>query len=126
MSLNMNHYSEEFIQSQKEALLKEQTRLEQELKEVAVYNEDTKQYHPKFEEFNPGDVEDESEVGDEATTLGENTAVASELIKLLTEIKSALSDIELGKYGFCENCSEYIPEDRLRAYPAAKTCIKCE
>lgn len=122
----MSHFSEEFIQSQKEALLKEQTRLEQELKEVAVYNEDTEQYHPKFEEFNKGDVEDESEVGDEATTLGENTAVANELIKLLTEIKSALSDIETGKYGFCENCSEYIPEERLMAYPAAKTCIKCE
>ncbi|MFH1088721.1 MAG: TraR/DksA C4-type zinc finger protein [Patescibacteria group bacterium] len=121
----MSHYSEEFIQSQKSALLKEQDRIEQELKEIAVYDANTDQYHPKFEEFNKGDAEDAEEAGDEATTLGENTAVADEFVHSLTEVKSALVDIESGKYGFCENCAEYISEDRLKAYPAAKTCVKC-
>ncbi|HCR42023.1 TPA: hypothetical protein DIV45_01500 [Patescibacteria group bacterium] len=122
----MSHYSDEFIQSQKAALQKEQARLEEELKAVAVYDVETGQYKPKFEEFNPGDVEDSDEDSDEATTLGENTAVADELIRSLAEIKTALRDIEQDKYGFCENCGEYISEDRLAAYPAAKTCIKCE
>ncbi|MBU1092816.1 TraR/DksA C4-type zinc finger protein [Patescibacteria group bacterium] len=122
----MSNYSEEFIQSQKEALLKEQIRLEQELKNVAVYDANTGQYRPKFEEFNKGDVEDIEEAGDEATTFGENTAVSDELVRSLTEVKSALVDIESDQYGFCENCNEYIPGDRLQAYPAAKTCINCK
>lgn len=122
----MGHYSEAFIQSQKEALLKEQARLEHELQAVATYDASEGQYRPKFEEFNKGDVEDAEEASDEVTTFGENTAVSDKLVRSLTEVKSALTDIESDKYGFCENCGGYITEERLQAYPAAKTCIKCE
>jgi len=121
-----DHYSPEFISSQQAALLKEKERLETALKEVAVWNADQGQYIPKYEEFNPGDVEDSDEASDETTNFGENTAMANTLIQTFHEVTGALQDIDSGKYGYCENCGEYISEERLQSYPAAKTCIKCE
>ena len=121
-----DHYSPEFMSLQEEALLKEKARIEKELEAVAVYDPAQGRYVPKFEEFNAGDAEDAEEASDEATTLGENTAVADNLVKSLEEVKRALQDTAAGRYGFCENCGEYISEERLKAYPAAKTCTKCE
>jgi len=121
-----DHYSPEFISTQRESLIKERDRLKEDLKNVAIYDESQGRYIPKYEEFNAGDVEDNAEAADETTVFGENIAVADGLIQSLTEVESALKDIDAGNYGYCENCKEHIPEDRLRAYPAAKTCIKCE
>ncbi|MFA5967504.1 MAG: TraR/DksA family transcriptional regulator [Patescibacteria group bacterium] len=121
-----DHYSPEFISAQREALLKEKERLEREIKDVAFFDESQGRYVPKYEETSPGETESTDEASDETTTFGENTAMADSLIKSLNEVLSALKDIEANKYGYCENCGEYISEDRLQAYPAAKTCIKCE
>ena len=121
-----DHYSPEFIAAQREALCKEKAKLEEEIKEVAVYDEKEGRYIPKYEEFNAGDAEEADEAGAETTHFVENTATADSLIQSLNEIVSAMKDIDEGRYGYCENCREYIPEDRLKVYPAAKTCIKCE
>jgi len=121
-----DHYSSEFIAVQREALIKEKARLETELKEVATYDLDQDKYTPNFEELNPGDAEDIEEAGEETTALVENTATADTLIQSLNEVLSAIKDMEAGHYGWCENCREYIPEERLKVYPAAKTCIKCQ
>jgi len=121
-----DHYNPEFINVQREALLKEKAKLEEEIKGVATYDESEGRYHPNFEELNAGDSEDIEEAGEETTTFVENTATADSLIQSLNEVLSALKDMEAGKYGYCENCGEYISEERLRIYPAAKTCIKCE
>jgi len=43
----------------------------------------------------------------------------------LSEISAALSRIEDGRYGICVRCEESIPEARLRANPAAATCVAC-
>lgn len=122
----MSHYSPEFINAQKESLIKERDRLKEDLKNVATYDEEQGRYMPKFEEFNAGDVEDNAEAEDEETVFGENTAVMEGLVKSLDEVETALKDIDAEKYGYCENCGEYISEERLKAYPAAKTCINCE
>lgn len=121
-----DHYSPEFINAQREVLLKEKAKLEEEIKDVATYDENEGRYHPKYEEFNAGDAEDEAEAVDETVNFVQNTATADSLIQSLNEVLSALKDIDNGKYGSCENCGEYISEERLRAYPAAKTCVKCK
>ncbi|MDO5554618.1 MAG: TraR/DksA C4-type zinc finger protein [Planctomycetia bacterium] len=41
------------------------------------------------------------------------------------EIDDALSRIEDGTYGVCENCGSRIPKARLEALPYAAVCIKC-
>lgn len=121
-----DHYSPEFIATQREALLKKKAKLEEDIKVVATYDEASGEYVPKFEETDAGDSEDTDEASDETTTLIENTATADSLLQSLKETLGALADIEAGRYGYCENCNGYIQEERLRAYPAAKTCIKCE
>ncbi len=44
----------------------------------------------------------------------------------LKEIEEALERIRLGEYGFCEECGEPIPEQRLKLFPAAPLCVRCQ
>ncbi|MFH0959821.1 MAG: TraR/DksA C4-type zinc finger protein [Pseudomonadota bacterium] len=44
----------------------------------------------------------------------------------LKEIEDALERIRLGDYGLCEECGEPIPEQRLRLFPAAPLCVRCQ
>ncbi|MGC8605608.1 MAG: TraR/DksA family transcriptional regulator [Desulfomonilaceae bacterium] len=44
----------------------------------------------------------------------------------LKEIEDALERIRLGEYGLCEDCGEPIPEQRLRLFPAARLCVRCQ
>lgn len=46
--------------------------------------------------------------------------------KQLKEIEEALERIKLGEYGICEECGEPIPEQRLRLFPAARLCVRCQ
>jgi DnaK suppressor protein len=46
--------------------------------------------------------------------------------KQIKEIEEALERIKLGEYGSCEECGEPIPEQRLRLFPAAKLCVRCQ
>jgi DnaK suppressor protein len=44
----------------------------------------------------------------------------------LKEIEDALERLKLGDYGSCEDCGEPIPEQRLRLFPAARLCVRCQ
>ena len=44
----------------------------------------------------------------------------------LQAINLALEKIKKGKYGKCEECKKNIKEERLKIYPAAKLCSKCQ
>lgn len=44
----------------------------------------------------------------------------------LKHIKEALMRIELGGYGFCEECGNPIRFERLRAMPFAQLCRACQ
>lgn len=48
---------------------------------------------------------------------------ASETLRMLEEIESALDRIDGGRYGMCEVCGDPIEEDRLEANPFLKVCI---
>ena len=43
----------------------------------------------------------------------------------LTEIDAALDRLAAGGYGVCERCGDPIPDARLDARPAARTCVAC-
>jgi RNA polymerase-binding transcription factor DksA len=43
----------------------------------------------------------------------------------LVDIGSAIEKIKKGTYGKCEKCGKEISEERLKAYPEAKTCNEC-
>lgn len=44
----------------------------------------------------------------------------------LKEIEDALDRLRHGEYGQCEDCGETIPEQRLKLFPAARLCVKCQ
>lgn len=46
--------------------------------------------------------------------------------KLINKIKDALSRIEAGNFGICEDCGEEISDARLRARPVTTQCIDCK
>jgi DnaK suppressor protein len=45
---------------------------------------------------------------------------------LIGKIKDALTRIEDGTYGVCEECEEEISEARLKARPMTTLCIECK
>ena len=56
---------------------------------------------------------------------GELEALAGTLTDTLREFDDALSKLDAGTYGRCEECEGPITEARLEAMPAARLCITC-
>ena len=56
---------------------------------------------------------------------GEVDALVGSLRDTLSDIDEALTKLDDGTYGICENCSRPIGEPRLEAMPAARLCIAC-
>jgi DnaK suppressor protein len=54
---------------------------------------------------------------------GEVDALAGSLRDTLSDIDEALSKLDNGTYGICEECGQPIGEARLEAMPAARLCI---
>jgi len=46
--------------------------------------------------------------------------------KLINKIKEALSKIDTGEFGICEECGDEISEARLKARPVTTLCINCK
>lgn len=46
--------------------------------------------------------------------------------KLIVKIKEALTRIDDGSYGKCEECGEHISRERLEARPVTTLCIDCK
>lgn len=105
----------------KEALLKEKSELEDGLSRIAKPTDTKGDYQTSFENIGT-DREDNTTEVEEYT---DNLPVEKTLEKKLHDIMSALKRIEDGSYGSCANCNQEIPVERLRANPAATTCIKC-
>ena len=43
----------------------------------------------------------------------------------LREVQQALARVDAGTYGYCTACGKGIPLERLRALPAAASCVAC-
>lgn len=46
--------------------------------------------------------------------------------RLLAEARKAMKRLELGDYGYCEECGEFIGLARLKAQPSATLCVSCK
>ena len=112
----------EIVEELKNKLLQEKARLEEELGVIGKPTDKEGDYETKFDDIGRGKEDNASEVEEYA----ENVAVEDNLEKQLKEVSDALKRIEKGAYGICENCGQEIDVERLRAYPAARTCIKCK
>ncbi|OGG69119.1 hypothetical protein A3F27_03360 [Candidatus Kaiserbacteria bacterium RIFCSPHIGHO2_12_FULL_53_13] len=70
-----------------------------------------------------GEEPDPNDAADQMEELATNVPLVEELEKRHKEITHALQKMENGSYGACEVCGEAISTERLRANPAAQTCI---
>jgi len=114
-------FDKEFLTKIKKQLEEEKERLESELNTLARPTATPGEYETKFDEIGNDADENASEIEEYA----DNLAIENNLETQLKEVCSALEKIANGGYGFCENCQQKINPERLLAYPAAKTCIKC-
>ena len=106
----------------KSQLLEEKEELEKSLSRIArPVDKKEGDYETSFDDIG-SDREDNAT---EVEQYSDNISVESALEKNLQEIIEALSRMEKGTYGTCENCQKEIPLARLEANPAAKTCIEC-
>lgn len=53
-----------------------------------------------------------------------NLAIIDQHIDALRETEQALQRMDMGRYGYCEECGKPIGYERLQAYPAATRCIE--
>ena len=107
----------------KNLLLEEKARIEGEMTGIAHKNPDIAgDWEPSAPDLN-NPTADPNDVADSMETFEENAAIEVELEARLLEVTSALARIEIGTYGVCGICKEPIEEARLRANPAASTCI---
>ena len=66
---------------------------------------------------------------DVATDLFEHElaiGLSHKVRRQLVEVNEALARIGAGTYGVCEDCREKIDEERLRALPRARRCLRCQ
>lgn len=80
---------------------------------------------PKMGVNDTGNVSGE-QAADEVEEYGNRLSLEHSLELHLKEINEALERIKKGTYGKCQNCNKEIEIERLKAYPAAKLCLKCE
>ena len=74
-----------------------------------------------------GDVpfdENFADSGQVAAEQGEHRAIVGHIQDALRDVNLAISKLDEGTYGKCEECGEEIAEARLEAMPAARYCIK--
>lgn len=62
----------------------------------------------------------------ELETMEVDTTISASEEQLARKIKHALTRIEAGDYGCCEECGGEIPAARLEAKPSVSLCIDCQ
>ena len=53
-------------------------------------------------------------------------AIKQALDRSMIQIRKAMSQIKIGKYGLCERCGKFIDPDRLMIMPESTLCVVCE
>jgi DnaK suppressor protein len=84
--------------------------------------------HAGFVEASLNSNADDEHDPEGATIAFERSQVATlarQLAHQLAELDAAQQRVEDGTYGGCERCGAPIPEGRLEARPAARTCVAC-
>ena len=111
------------LEELKSQLLLEKEELEKNLNRIArPVNTKEGDYETTFDELGT----DREDNATEVDQYSDNLPVENTLEKKLQETIDALERIEKGTYGICEKCQKEINVERLRANPAARTCIECK
>ena len=117
-----------FLDEMKAKLEAEQAELTQELDSVSspdVGDHVPGDRDPKFPNYGDDNLGENTESPAEIAAYAANVDVTGRLEAKQTAVQAALQRIADGAYGTCSRCGNAIPEDRLRAEPAAAVCMQC-
>jgi len=115
--------NKETIEQLQQTLEQEKERLEKELSGFATPDEKMKyNWNTKYPSKERGNKEEEA---DEAGEYENLLSLEENLELKLKNVLVALEKIEKGSYGTCEKCGKEVEEERLKVYPEARLCIKC-
>ncbi|MDD4989827.1 MAG: TraR/DksA family transcriptional regulator [Candidatus Pacebacteria bacterium] len=121
----MNKLNKKFIEEQKEALLEEKKKVEGRLSSFATESKEHEgEWASNMPDFDKGtSLEEEA---DEVEEFGMRLALEKSMEDQLKAIDLALEKIKKGTYGVCDKCGKEIPQGRLKAYPQASYCQRCQ
>jgi len=125
MAKNKANIDKKTLDELKKSLMDKRKEIQEQLSAFAKKNANIKDdYKTEFPHI--GDEEDEN--ADEVIMYQDNLGVEHKLEEDILAVNEALKRIEDGTYGICYNCGEpkTIEIDRLKAFPEAKTCLKCD
>lgn len=54
------------------------------------------------------------------------SAIRNAIDRSIIQVRKALSQIKVGRYGVCESCGKMIDTDRLMVMPETTLCVSCE
>ncbi len=114
--MNTTGHIEEFIQEMKQKLEEEKTQLQKELDNLS--HKDHEDYQANFPEYGRNEEENVTEVADFQARFATTETIEARL----KDVEKAFQRIEEGTYGMTTD-GERIPEERLRANPAATTLV---
>jgi len=114
----------ELLGKLQQELEKEKNSLEQELESFATKDKNVKDnWNAKRTKADDTDMEEKADEVEEYDNL---LSLEHSLELKLKDVKAALEKIAAGgAYGICERCGKNMEEDRLKACPEARLCIKC-
>jgi DnaK suppressor protein len=125
----MTKISQKLIQNLKSNLEEEKKSLEEELKKFAEKDKKLEgDWDTRFPHFNGGEVGSAAleKAADEIEEYSTLLPIEYALETRLRNINLALKKIKRAKYGICEKCKKEIEIERLKVYPEARTCLKCQ
>jgi DnaK suppressor protein len=79
-----------------------------------------------FRDGSDGAGNDQADVGSTTLERYHELSLANNARDMLNQIEFALSRIEDGTYGVCDNCGNPIGKGRLQAFPRATLCVSCK
>ncbi|MEK9175796.1 MAG: TraR/DksA family transcriptional regulator [Patescibacteria group bacterium] len=116
MVLNIDYFQKQ--------LEEEKTKIEGELGTVATRNPDAPaDWNVSYPDMNASPSAPD-EIADQEEEYENRVSIEAGLEIRLREINDAIERIKHGGFGICKEKGEPISEERLRANPAANTCVE--
>ncbi|TCC23909.1 TraR/DksA family transcriptional regulator [Kribbella speibonae] len=79
-----------------------------------------------FRDGSDGAGNDQADVGSTTLERYHELTLANNARDMLNQIEFALTRIDDGTYGVCDNCGNAIGKGRLQAFPRATLCVSCK
>jgi RNA polymerase-binding protein DksA len=103
------------------------TELEEQARELRGEIDDAEvAWHELQRDSGEGSGDDQADAGTKTFEREHELSLANNSRDLLAQVDRALSRLDNGTYGVCENCGQPVGKARLQAFPRATLCVTCK